>query len=119
MHICQQTTIDVYVYRAMRKIQCFTHVRYAYVWVDFTCLTSMSVPLLKNIFLRHCMHIAVKHYVTIVSLSGLNLKACAHLAPALNMTLCTCIMIMMFLLSAHSPSGVGYIMGYKVQCIRS
>ena len=30
------------------------------------------------------------------------------------MTLCTCIMI--FLLSAHSSSVVGYIMGYKVQC---
>ena len=44
MHLSQQTTIDVYVYRAMRKIQCFTHMRYAYVWVDFTCLTSMSAP---------------------------------------------------------------------------
>ena len=38
MHLCQQTTIDVYVYRAMRKIQCFTHVRYC------ICVGGLHLP---------------------------------------------------------------------------
>ena len=53
--------------------------------------------------------------ITIFKVSESGLKdMCTFSSIVLNITLCTCKVI--FLLSAHSSSVVGYIMGYKVQC---